>query len=88
MVQKPCRDDPTGCLGRCIKDGLIFVSIFAFVTYSIQDKVVQMDKVITFLSLWIPALFLLRGLHMDILGDQLLRAGGWTMAVKMAGVLD
>jgi hypothetical protein len=81
-----CRSHPSKCLGQVCFDGIVIVAIYSLLTYVTNKDWLSMDAILTFLSLWVPMQFLLKGLDLEY-SDQLARVAGWTIGNKLFAIL-
>jgi hypothetical protein len=81
-----CSLNPTACLGQVCFDGIVVVCMYAFLTYQVDKTWIDVDAALTFFSIWVPVLFLLKGLDLEY-GDQLSRVAGWSLGNKLFAIL-
>lgn len=81
-----CKVNPGMCLWQCCIDGVVFASLFTAVSFLIDHRAPDVNSIFTFLSIWVPTLFLLKALDLEY-SDQLARVAGWSLGSKMFSAL-
>lgn len=79
---KNCKDTPNECLWQCIVDAMVFVTMFTSMSFLIDHRGPNINNILTFVSVWIPTLFLLKAMDLEY-SDQLARVIGWSLGSKM-----
>ena len=80
------QQNPLACFKRSVSEAVVFVCILGFISLVIHETLFDADQLALFLAMYVPVLFTLRCLGYEM-GDQLSRAAGWAIAMKMMNVL-
>ena len=81
-----CKEDPVGCLKQVVLDGVVFIVMFSILSIVADRKVPDADSLVTFFSVWVPLLFVLKLMDLEY-AQQFARVAGWLMAQKLFGIM-
>jgi hypothetical protein len=81
-----CKRNPSRCLRQVVLEAVVVVGLFAMMTYIMDQQCPTLDQTATFLSIWIPVIFVLKLLDVENT-EQFGRVAMWTVASKLFAIL-
>lgn len=79
---KECRQHPSKCLAQLMLDGAVIVASYALLTYLLDGRSLQWDRVARFYGLFLFLAFVFRYLDVDF-QEQLTRVAGFQLGTKL-----